>query len=282
VKGLIITADDYGMSPAVNQAINEGIECGLVTSTNVMVGMDYAEDAFLLRQKYPYVSVGIHWTLTAGKPVTRPEDIPSLVDSNGKFYNYRDFRKRYRNNNIKEDEIFIELKNQYDRFCKLCGKPDYWNTHQNVHVEFRLYRFFVKCAKALGINKMRSHQRVYIKPKDGKLTVPMKWILLEPVKLLIINHWKRVSLRSGIVSPDGIVTFFNEEDKLDLDYVFSSLNNRNAGFAEYVIHPAVRIDSEYFGSISEDRIIEYKLFTSNDTKYLVNNKNFKLVNFKDI
>ncbi len=279
MEGLIITADDYGMSLAVNQAINEGIECGLITSTNVMVGMDNSQDAAFLRQKYPNISVGIHWTLSAGKPVSRPEDIPSLIDSNGKFYNYQDFRERYRSNDIKEDEIIIELKNQYERFCSLCGKPDYWNTHQNIHVEFKLFRLFVKCAKSLGINKMRSHQRVYIKPKCGKMTFPLKWRLQEPIKLFIIHYWKILAHKNGIASPDGIVILLNEKDKVDLDYIFGSLSLKTIEFAEYVIHPAVKIDSEYFGTISDNRITEYKQFTSSNTIRLIRNRKINLVNF---
>ena len=140
MKKLIITADDYGMSPGVNQAIEEGIGCGLITSTNVMANMDYAQDAATLKQKFPNVSVGIHWTLSAGRPVSKPEEIPSLVNENGEFHSYQEFRKRYRSELIKEEEIITELKNQYEKFCEICGEPDYWNTHQNIHVDFKLFR----------------------------------------------------------------------------------------------------------------------------------------------
>jgi predicted glycoside hydrolase/deacetylase ChbG (UPF0249 family) len=51
VLKLIITADDYGMSPAVNNAIEAGIEAGLITSTNVMTNMDYYKDAINLKKK---------------------------------------------------------------------------------------------------------------------------------------------------------------------------------------------------------------------------------------
>ena len=36
MKQLIITADDYGMSRAVNDAIEAGMAAGLITTTNVM------------------------------------------------------------------------------------------------------------------------------------------------------------------------------------------------------------------------------------------------------
>lgn len=282
MKKLIITADDYGMSPGVNQAIEEGIGCGLITSTNVMANMDYAQDAATLKQKFPNVSVGIHWTLSAGRPVSKPEEIPSLVNENGEFHSYQEFRKRYRSELIKEEEIITELKNQYEKFCEICGEPDYWNTHQNIHVDFKLFRLFVKCAKSLGISKMRSHQRVYIRPESGKSTMSLKWKILEPVKLIIINYWKRMASKNGMASPDGIVTTLNEKDRMNLEHIFESLNHKNVKFAEYVIHPAVKIDSEYFGGISGNRIVEYKQFTSDETKRLVYEKNIKLANFRDL
>ena len=39
MKKLIITADDYGMSRAVNDAIDAGVDAGLITSTNAMTNM---------------------------------------------------------------------------------------------------------------------------------------------------------------------------------------------------------------------------------------------------
>ena len=48
MKKLIITADDYGMSKAVNDAIDAGIAAGLITTTNVMTNMPYYEEAVKL------------------------------------------------------------------------------------------------------------------------------------------------------------------------------------------------------------------------------------------
>ena len=45
MKKVIITADDYGMSNAVNRAIDAGAEIGLITSTNVMTNMPFYKEA---------------------------------------------------------------------------------------------------------------------------------------------------------------------------------------------------------------------------------------------
>ena len=166
MKIIIITADDYGMSAAVNKAIDEGIDCGIITSTNVMTNMPFYKDA--IRLKETNASVGIHWCLTCGYPVLPKEDIKSIVQENGEFYSYNDFRARFRQGQINHDDIVRELRAQHELFCELMGEPHYWNTHENCHVDFKIFQLFVQVAHELNIRKMRSHQRIYVKPKEGK------------------------------------------------------------------------------------------------------------------
>ena len=106
MKQLIITADDYGMSRAVNDAIEAGMAAGLITTTNVMTNMPLYKEAKTLKDKFPNVSVGVHWTLSgAGKPVTPKDQVPTLVNEKGDLFTYAEFRKRYRNGLIKDEEI---------------------------------------------------------------------------------------------------------------------------------------------------------------------------------
>ena len=95
MKKLIVTADDYGMSKAVNDAIDAGIAAGLITTTNVMTNMPYYKEAAKLKNN-PNISVGLHWVLACGKPVLPKEEIPTLVAENGEFFPYPEFRSRLR------------------------------------------------------------------------------------------------------------------------------------------------------------------------------------------
>ena len=153
MKKLIITADDYGMSRAVNDAIDAGIEAGLITSTNVMTNMPLYKEALKLKD-LEGVSVGIHWVLACGRPVLPAAEVPTLVQENGEFYPYPVFRERLRKRLISFTDIKKELLAQYKLYYDLMGQPDYWNTHENTHVEFGIYGLFVDTAAELGINKM--------------------------------------------------------------------------------------------------------------------------------
>jgi predicted glycoside hydrolase/deacetylase ChbG (UPF0249 family) len=279
MRSLIITADDYGMHCSVNKAINEGIEAGLITSTNVMTGMPECNDAVKLREKFPQVSIGLHWTLTAGKPVSSPDSITSLVADNGEFHSYTVFRDRYRKGLISDSEIKAELTAQYKKFLDLCGEPDYWNTHQNVHVSFRLMQLFLELAKELKIKKMRSHQRIYV-PSSNKAKLPITRRIIEPAKRIVINHWMKNAQKSGIAFPDGLIFPINpEKDREDIEYLINNIKWKNATCAELHIHPALQADCRYFGSITEQRVTEYELYTNRHTLDIIKSANLNLINF---
>ena len=269
---LIITADDYGMSKAVNKAIDEGIEAGLITSTNVMMNMPYYQEAKKLMDN-PSVSVGMHWVLTCGKPVLRAEEVPSLVTAEGSFYDYPDFRKRYRKHLINDDEIKKELIAQYQLFIDHVGKPDYWNTHQNFHVDFSIY------AKMVQFDRMRSHQRLYVAPNDKSDLMSLQWRIIEPFKSTLLNIWQGNAHKKGMKSPEGLILCINHSDVYKLDYVFNNIQWKQHRIGEYVIHPATEADSPFFGEIVDRRIWEYEAFTSETTAKIVKNAGIKLVNY---
>lgn len=282
MKQLIITADDYGMSAGVNEAIEQGVSAGLITSTNVMANMEYLQEVSLLKMKFPDLSVGLHWTLSAGKPVLAPEKVKTLLNQDGKFFPYKVFMERYKKGLISNDEIKQELTAQYNKFVELTGhEPDYWNTHQNVHVAFTLYQLFVDTAAELKIFKMRNHQRIYVTASQKKKR-SMKWILLEPVKKRILKSWQDYAGKKHMLYPDGLIVALCPEDDKNLNYTFSNIKWGKNNIGEYVIHPAAKIDSEYFGRITENRIREYKNFTDEKTKKIIADNDIELISYDEI
>lgn len=278
MKKLIITADDYGMSRAVNDAIDAGIEAGLITSTNVMMNMPFYKEAVKLK-KYSNISVGLHWVLASGKPILSRKEIPTLVAENGEFYSYPEFRSRLRKKKILFEDIKKELVAQYNLYYELMGQPDYWNTHQNTHVDFGIYRLFVDTATELGINKMRSHQRIYVKGSDNSHKMPFTWRLAEPIKSKMLDTWQHNAHKKGFASPDGLIVCLNSDDINKPEYLFKNIDWKNKDVGEYVIHPAIENDSPYFGKIVDQRIREYQQFTSAVQRDIFREYNLELVSY---
>lgn len=280
MKKLIITADDYGMCDSVNRAIDECIEAKVVLSTNVMTNMEAANEAAFLKKKYPYVSVGLHYNFTVGCPISPIDKVRSLVDDNGEFLSYSKIREKCKNKTYSVDEILCEMKAQWERYLEICGEPDYWNTHENVHVYPRVYQLFTEQALEFGITKMRSHQRIFVPSSTGVSDKSLKWTITNPIKQIMLNSWQASSAKKGVSSPDGLLVRMNEEDKLKLEYLFSNINWQKNEVAEIAIHPSKDGNNKYFGEITELRVKEYECFSSKKVLDIANKANLEIVGFE--
>lgn len=180
----LITADDYGMCDIVDKAIDKGIECGFIT-TNVMTNMDTPENAKTLWERYPHISVGVHFNVTTGKPLCDPSNIPTLVDKNNRFWSIGEFKKRYSKKLIDPKDLERELEAHCNAFESLCGRADYWNTHENSALHTKAFKVFAEVAKRHGIEATRTFQRVYY----DKINLGIKTAVRE--------FWLKTSLNCG-------------------------------------------------------------------------------------
>lgn len=281
-RKLIITADDYGMCKSVNCAIDECIKAKVVLSTNVMTNMEYAWEASTLKERFPYVSVGLHYNFTVGKPISSIEKVKSLVNNKGEFLSFKEIREKCKNKSYNFEELRCEMMAQYKRYVEICGEPDYWNTHENVHVYPKLYELFRNQSLELGIKKMRSHQRIFIPSSTGKSDKSLSWTITNPIKKFILNSWQSDSKKMGVTAPDGLLVRMNEDDKLNLNYLFQNIEWKKNKIAEMAIHPSVDADNEYFGEITDLRVKEYECFSAPSVLEIAKRTNIEIVGFEKV
>jgi len=85
-KTLIVTADDFGLSKEVNEAVERGHRDGILSAASLMVGAPERDDAVRRARSLPKLCIGLHVTLLDGRPVLPPSDIPGLVGADGRFF----------------------------------------------------------------------------------------------------------------------------------------------------------------------------------------------------
>ncbi|MDR1268416.1 MAG: ChbG/HpnK family deacetylase [Planctomycetaceae bacterium] len=142
IKKLIINADDLGFSPAVNSAILSGAVAGNITAASLMVNMPFAEEAVInIHNKCNTLSMGLHFTLTSGQPVTEPQKITFLVDSRGMFrLSFGRLLMLLRSKKREQllQQIQMEFSAQMERMeyfaTKYNFRFDHIDSHQHVHV----------------------------------------------------------------------------------------------------------------------------------------------------
>jgi hypothetical protein len=71
LRRIVLSADDYGLSPAVSRGIRELLAMKRLSATGCMVVYpEFAEEGPLLRSFLDRADVGLHFTLTADRPLS--------------------------------------------------------------------------------------------------------------------------------------------------------------------------------------------------------------------
>jgi hopanoid biosynthesis associated protein HpnK len=156
VKALVVTADDFGLSLPVNEAVEEGYRHGILTAASLMVGAPAWTDAVERARALPGLGVGLHVTLVDGRPVLPPDQIPGLVGPDGRFSNdpVRFGTQLFFSPELRR-QATAEIKAQFDRF-RATGLPlDHVNGHQHFHMHPVAVNAIAEIAPAFGFPPVR-------------------------------------------------------------------------------------------------------------------------------
>jgi predicted glycoside hydrolase/deacetylase ChbG (UPF0249 family) len=156
---LIIRTDDIGFCHGVNMAFKRAAEQGMVSSASVIVTTPWLDEAVEILQQHPEISVGIHlalnseWREFKWGPVTPYNQVPSLVDSFGKFYGTR---KEFFSHQPKIKEVARELRAQIDLAKRKGLKISYIDNHMSTAIStLEFQQEMEKIAKEYGIGISR-------------------------------------------------------------------------------------------------------------------------------
>ena len=135
-KTLIIVADDFGLSPLVNAAVEQAAREGILRCASLMVAAPAADDAVArARALGDRLRVGLHLVVVQGPAVLPPAEIPDLVDDQGEFpsdqvatgFRYA-FHPRVRR------QLAAEIRAQFEAFRRTGLTLDHANAHRHMHL----------------------------------------------------------------------------------------------------------------------------------------------------
>jgi predicted glycoside hydrolase/deacetylase ChbG (UPF0249 family) len=85
-RSILITADDFSASREIDQGIYAALSVGVPMSVSAMVSYDRSGTAIdELARDYPHVPIGLHLSVTAGKPLSPAWASSPYVDEQGYF-----------------------------------------------------------------------------------------------------------------------------------------------------------------------------------------------------
>ena len=154
-RQLVVNADDFGISRGVNRGIVEAHRRGIVTSASVMANLPSAEDALTRAAVCPDLGLGLHLTLTAGRPLCPPEQVPSLVDGSGAFFVLGELLGRLSTGRVWRADLERELSAQVEWAVRHGLHPTHLDAHHHVHVHPRVAGIVLGLAREHRITWVR-------------------------------------------------------------------------------------------------------------------------------
>jgi hopanoid biosynthesis associated protein HpnK len=133
---LVLTGDDFGASPEVNEAIEACHREGLLTSASFIAGAPAFEDAARRARDLPELATGLHVVLCDGRAASPPGKIPGLAGADGRFEASparAGLRYWWRRRELRP-QIERELRAQLERFAGAGLRLDHVDGHHHLHL----------------------------------------------------------------------------------------------------------------------------------------------------
>jgi len=258
-KNLIINADDYGITSEVSRGIRLAYTSGVLTSTTVMaIGLSCEEDLQLLQKECPAMGVGVHLTLTTFKPISKINEVASLINDKGNFYRLNELKTAVQN--ISPEELYNEWVLQVDKIISFGLNIDHLDSHHNAaYLSTTTFEVFKAIAKQFSL----------------PVRLPMS-----PVGNLALETSAKASLDAAAVkSPDQLNFDFAEAADKRASLV-NLLEKLNPGTTEVLCHPGF-IDKELrsISSLLEPRQLEIEALCAPEIRQVIQKQQIELTTY---
>lgn len=153
---LIINADDLGMCHSVNEAVFRALNEGVLRSTTLMVPCPWALHAMHFFADHPEIPFGVHltaisdWVDYRWGPVTPREQVPSLINPAGYFYNFEHMPEFLAE--VSLDELETEFRAQIEFVLSAGLKPAHLDWHSlRINSRPDIFDLMLKLAREYGL-----------------------------------------------------------------------------------------------------------------------------------
>lgn len=147
MRSVVVTADDFGMDPAINEAVEIAHREGVLTSASLMVTGHAVADAVRRARAMPRLGVGLHLVLVDGRPALPPQHVPALVGRDGRFpadpltQGLRLLSRQARR------QLRAELRAQFVLFGRTGLRLDHVDGHHHFHLHPAVQGLLIELAR---------------------------------------------------------------------------------------------------------------------------------------
>jgi chitin disaccharide deacetylase len=270
LKRLIVTADDFGLAPAINQAVEEAHCNGILSAASLMVAAPAAADAVARARRLPRLGVGLHLVLVDGAPCLPPEQVPALVGTDGRF----------------PDDVFglgikmfwvpaarrqvaAELRAQLEAFRRTGLRCDHVDAHHHFHLHPVVLQALLRLAPEFGVTAVRvPYEPPFLawRATGDRLGARLAAWLVQGRRA---QRMKRRLQAAGIACNDWLLGL-SDSGGMTKARVHGYLRDLPEGVSELYVHPAIeRWSGPGAWPTSYDGRAEFEALTDPETRSLL-------------
>jgi chitin disaccharide deacetylase len=234
MRAVILNADDLGLSPEVNAAIEHAHRAGSLNAASLMVGEPAAAEGIALAHRNPGLAIGLHLTLTDGTPTLPPDRLPHLVQPNGRFRDdMAGLGLTLAASADARGQLRAEVAAQFAAFRATGLACDHLNAHRHFHLHPIIAAVAFREAARQGVRAVRIpwEPSALIRAVDPSAQTQPR--TLQPFASLL----RRLAARHGLRAPDRVVGVA-WSGAFTADRLAAILPRLPAGTTEVYLHPA--------------------------------------------
>jgi hopanoid biosynthesis associated protein HpnK len=238
-RRLIVNADDFGKSSAVNEAVARAHREGILTTASLMVNEPGFAGAVELAKQNPKLGVGLHLALSHGHSALPPDQIPGLVNERGEFSNEPAATGlRYFVRRGLQEQLRREIHAQLEKF-KGTGLPlDHVNGHLHFHLHPTVFGLVMAAGDEFEIRRMRLTREPFW--MDVPLAAGRRLYRATHAAIyLCLSAFARPALRRRGIRHTRRVFGLLQNARVDEAYVLKLLPVLPAGDSELYSHPSL-------------------------------------------
>jgi hopanoid biosynthesis associated protein HpnK len=270
-RRLIVNADDFGRSQAINAAVIRAHTEGILTTASLMVNESAAAEAIALARQHPKLGIGLHLSLLCGRSALPRSQIPGLVNERGEFSDrpvatgFTYFARRSLRAQLRD-----EIRAQFERFRATGLRLDHVNGHLHLHLHPTVFPILMSEAGEFQLRRMRLTRDPFW--LNARLT-PGRWFYR-------ISHafiYRRLASRARAeLQRQGIrhthrVFGLLQNALVDENYILRLLPELPAGDSELYSHPSLDEFKHEFDALISSRV-----------KDLVQRQGIQLIRYQDL
>lgn len=235
-RHLIVTADDFGLHEAINEAVEQASGAGILTAASLMVAAPAAGDAVRRARRLPNLRIGLHLVLADGLAALPHQQIPDLTDAAGHMDGRMFLRGvRYFARTRVRTQLEAEIRAQFAAFARTGLSLDHVNVHKHFHLHPTILSMLLRVGREYGARAVRvPEEPLWFAARSAGLDAAMGAALLRP-SVLLMKHHLRVA---GIFHNDSLFGIAGS-GAMDEAALLAVLARLPLGVTEIYLHPAL-------------------------------------------